>query len=109
MLFQINVGPFRDKKLGGFAKAIWFIGPIFLPFLTAFIYIIFRGGGMAERQGRSFEEARANSDAYIRSVAGTKSSTGRITDAKALLDSGAINADKFAKRKANAIGLTVKR
>ena len=109
MLFQITVDLSRDKKLGGFAKAIWFIGLIFLPFLTALIYIIFRGGGMAERQGRSFEEARANSDAYIRSVAGTKPSTGRITDAKALLDSGAINADKFAKLKANAIGLTVKR
>ena len=33
VLFQIIVDLFRDKKLGGFSKAIWFIGLIFLPFL----------------------------------------------------------------------------
>jgi len=104
VLFQINVGPFRDKKLGGFAKAIWFIGLIFVPFLTALIYIIFRGGGTAERQGQSFREARSNSDAYNRSVAGAKSPTEQIAEAKALLDSAAINADEFAKLKTKAIG-----
>ena len=71
VLFQIIVDLFRDKKLGGFSKAIWFIGLIFLPFLTALVYIIFRGGGMAGRQMATIEQARSESEAYIRSIAGS--------------------------------------
>lgn len=104
VLFQIIVDLFRDKNLGGFSKAIWFIGLIFLPFLTALIYIIARGRGMSERQVAAFQEARAESEAYIRSIAGGKSAAEQIAEAKALLDSGAISADEFAKLKAKAIG-----
>ena len=104
VLFQIIVDLFRDKKLGGFAKAIWFLGLIFVPFLTALLYILFRGRGMSERQLEAVREARLETDAYIRSVAGGKSAAEQIADAKALLDSGAINADEFARLKAKALG-----
>ena len=70
VLFQIIVDLFRDRKMGGFAKAIWFLGLIFVPFLTALLYILFRGRGMSERQIEAVKEARAETDAYIRSVAG---------------------------------------
>jgi hypothetical protein len=103
VLFQIIVDLFRDKDLGGLAKAIWFIALIFLPFLTALLYIIFRGRGMSERQAAAVRDARAETDAYIRSVAG-KSAAEQIADAKALLDAGTINADEFAKLKAKALG-----
>ena len=103
VLFQIIVDVFRDKNLGGFSKAIWFIGLVFLPFLTALVYIIFRGRGMSERQVAAVRDARAETDAYIRSVAG-KSAAEQIADAKALLDAGTINADEFARLKAKALG-----
>ena len=103
VLFQIIVDLFRDKNLGGFSKAIWFIGLIFLPFLTALVYIIFRGRGMSERQVAAVRDARAETHAYIRSVAG-KSAAEQIADAKALLDAGTINADEFARLKAKALG-----
>ena len=103
VLFQIIVDLFRDKNLGGFSKAIWFIGLVFLPFLTALLYIIFRGRGMYERQVAAVRDARAETDAYIRSVAG-KSAAEQIADAKALLDAGTINADEFARLKAKALG-----
>ena len=103
VLFQIIVDLFRDKNLGGFSKAIWFIGLVFLPFLTALVYIIFRGRGMSERQVAVVRDARAETDAYIRSVAG-KSAAEQIADAKALLDAGTINADEFARLKAKALG-----
>jgi hypothetical protein len=102
VLFQIIVDLFRDKDLGGFAKAVWFIGLIFLPFLTALLYIIFRGRGMSERQLAAVHEARTETDAYIRSVAG-KSAAAQIADAKALLDAGTITADEFARLKAKAL------
>ncbi len=103
VLFQIIVDLFRDKNLGGFSKAIWFIGLVFLPFLTALVYIIFRGRGMSERQVAAVRDARAETHAYIRSVAG-KSAAEQIADAKALLDAGTINADEFARLKAKALG-----
>ena len=103
VLFQIIVDLFRDKNLGGFSKAIWFIGLVFLPFLAALVYIIFRGRGMSERQVAAVRDARAETHAYIRSVAG-KSAAEQIADAKALLDAGTINADEFARLKAKALG-----
>ncbi len=103
VLFQIIVDLFRDKNLGGFAKAVWFIALVFLPFLTALVYIIFRGRGMSERQVAAVRDARAETHAYIRSVAG-KSAAEQIADAKALLDAGTINADEFARLKAKALG-----
>ena len=104
VLFQIIVDLFRDKNLGGFAKAVWFIALVFLPFLTALAYILFRGRGMSERQVAAVHDARAETDAYIRRIAGAKSPTEQIADAKALLDSGAISADEFARLKAKALG-----
>jgi len=103
VLFQIVVDLFRDSELGGFAKAIWIICLILLPLLTAIVYIVARGSGMAERQRTAAQRAKSDTDAYIRQVAG-KSPAEQIADAKALLDAGTINAEEFAKLKAKALG-----
>jgi predicted ferric reductase len=102
VMFHIVVDLFRDASLGGFAKALWMIGLIFLPFLTALVYIIARGGGMAERQRAALQRAKADADAYIRDVA-AKSPADQIADAKKLLDAGTINQDEFARLKAKAL------
>jgi len=102
VLFQIVVDLFRDAALGGFAKVLWIIGLIFLPFLTALAYILFRGGGMAQRQRAAMQRAKSDTDSYIREVAG-KSPAEQIADAKALLDAGTINQDEFTKLKAKAL------
>jgi len=104
ILFQIIGDMFRDHALNGWAKAAWIIGLIFLPFLVALIYIIARGHGMAERQVKAVQTAQANTDTYIRSVAGSgKSPAEQITDAKALLDSGTISQAEFDALKAKAL------
>jgi len=102
VLFQVVIDVFRDTKLGGFAKAIWLIALVLLPLLTAVIYVIARGRGMAERQQMAMQRAKADTDAYIRDVAG-KSPAEQIAQAKALLDAGTINQDEFAKLKAKAL------
>jgi len=102
ILFQIVVDLFRDHQLGGGWKALWIIGLIVIPGLTAIIYIIGRGRGMAERQRASMQRAKDDTDTYIRNVAG-KSPAEQIADAKALLDSGTITADEFARLKAKAL------
>ena len=102
VLFQIVVDLFRDSELGGFAKALWIIGLIFLPVMTALVYIIARGRGMAERQRSAVQRAKSDTETYIRDVAG-KSPAEQIADAKALLDAGTISAEEFARLKAKAL------
>ena len=102
VLFQVVVDLFRDSEMGGGSKVIWLIGLIFLPVLTALIYILARGGGMADRQRAVLRSAKADTDAYIREVA-AKSPAEQIADAKKLLDAGTINGDEFARLKAKAM------
>lgn len=102
VLFHIIVDLFRDTKMGGGSKALWIIGLVFIPVLTSLVYILFRGSGMAERQKDAVEKAKSQTDAYIREVAG-RSPAEEIAHAKTLLDSGAINADEFARLKAKAL------
>jgi len=102
ILFPIVGDLFRDPDVRGFTKALWIIGLIFLPFLTAIAYIIFRGAGMAERLRATLQRAKSESDAHIRGVVG-KSPASEIAEAKALLDAGTITQDEFAKLKARAL------
>jgi ABC-type multidrug transport system fused ATPase/permease subunit len=102
VLFQVVVDLFRDSQMGSGSKVLWLIGLIFLPVLTALIYILARGGGMAERQRAALRSAKADTDAYIREVA-AKSPADQIADAKKLLDAGTISNDEFARLKAKAL------
>lgn len=102
VLFQIIGDLFRDAELGGWAKAVWIIGLFVLPMLTALIYIIARGKGMAERQRASLQRAKDETNSYIRSVS-AKSPAEQIADAKSLLDSGAISQSEFALLKSKAL------
>ncbi|CAM5786639.1 hypothetical protein [Cellulomonas persica] len=103
ILFQILSDLFRDSTLSGWWKAVWIVFLIVFPFLTALVYVVSRGKSMAERQEAAVRRARSETDSYIREVAGTKSAAEHIADAKALLDSGAINEDEFALLKAKAL------
>ena len=102
VLFQVIVDLFRDSEMGGGSKVLWIIGLIFLPVLTALIYILARGSGMAERQRAVVRNAKSDTEAYIREVAG-KSPADQIAEAKKLLDAGTINADEYARLKAKAL------
>ena len=102
VLFQVVVDLFRDSEMGGGSKVLWLVGLIFLPVLTALIYILARGRGMADRQRAAVRSAKADTDAYIREVA-AKSPADQIADAKKLLDAGTITGDEFARLKAKAL------
>jgi ABC-type multidrug transport system fused ATPase/permease subunit len=102
ILFQIVVDLFRDPELGGGSRALWLICLVFLPFLTAIVYVITRGKSMSERQRASVQKARSETESYIREVAG-KSPADQIATAKALLDAGTITPDEYAKLKAKAL------
>ncbi|MGY4644835.1 hypothetical protein [Cellulomonas sp. URHB0016] len=102
ILFQICGDLFRDKTTGGFAKALWVIGLILMPFLIALIYIIAKGRGMAERQTAQMVESKRATDEYIRQTASSSPATA-ISEAKNLLDAGVIDQNEFAALKAKAL------
>jgi len=104
VLFYILTDLFRDHQLSGWWKALWIIFLIFAPYLTALVYVIARGKGMAERQQAYIRDTRTQTDAYIREVsAGSASPADEIARAKGLLDSGAITPEEFAALKAKAL------
>ncbi|SRR6478752_5016157 len=107
MLFHIFGDLFRDQSLGGFAKVLWVVVLFIVPLLASLIYIIVRGKGMAQREMKSNLEQRAEQEQYIRSVASAPGSTSstveQLSQAKALLDSGAITEAEFAEIKSKAL------
>lgn len=100
-LFSVVGDLFRDRSLNGFAKAIWIIFLIFVPFLTVLVYLIARGRGMGERQAERAVAVKNETDAYIRSVAG--SSADEIAKAKQLLDAGTITQAEYEVLKSRAL------
>ncbi|MGB3186958.1 MAG: SHOCT domain-containing protein [Ornithinimicrobium sp.] len=102
-LFTIISDLFRDKELSGVLKAVWFVALIVLPLLTALVYLVVRGNGMAERNASSMESMRAAQEGYIREVAGKASPADQIAQAKTLMDQGAISAEEFEGLKAKAL------
>lgn len=101
-LFSVVVDLFRDDKLGGLAKAIWLLFIWFVPFITLFIYLIARGGGMAKRSQSQAHKQQEAAAEYIRGVAGT-SAADEIAKAKALLADGTISQAEFDAIKTKAL------
>ncbi|MET0741417.1 MAG: SHOCT domain-containing protein [Candidatus Nanopelagicales bacterium] len=104
VLFNIIGDMFRDHEMSGWVKALWIVLLIFLPFVTALVYLIVRGRGMAERQAAGMQRMKEQQDAYIKQVAtGSTSPADEIASAKQLLDSGAITQQEFDALKAKAL------
>ena len=103
ILFNILVDLFwRDHKTSGLIKAVWVIFLILVPYLTALVYLIVRGTGMAERAREQALQAKRETDDYIKTAAG-RSPAQEIADAKALLDGGAISQAEFDALKVKAL------
>ena len=95
---------FRSHDLGGFAKAIWVIFVIVVPYLGVFVYLIARGHKMHEHAVEAAEAQNAAARAYIQQAAGTSGSPAeelsRLADLK---EKGVISDEEFQKLKAKAL------
>jgi hypothetical protein len=91
---------FRSHDLGGFAKFLWVMFVIILPYLGVFVYLIARGHKMQEHA----MQAEAAQRDYIRQVAGSGStSTDELARLATLKDQGAITDAEFQQMKAKII------
>ncbi len=103
LLFRVFGDIFRSKDLGGAAKVFWLLFVIVLPFLGVFVYLIARGGKMAENEIGAMQAQEAAARAYIRDAASASPADelARLAD---LRDRGVISDEEFQALKSKAIG-----
>ncbi len=102
ILITILSDLFRDHELSGWAKAAWVLFLVFIPFITALIYLIARGEGMRERAVRAQAEAKQHFDAYVREQAHT-SPADELHKLNELKEKDAISAEEFDRAKAKLL------
>jgi hypothetical protein len=102
ILITILSDLFRDHELSGWAKAAWVLFLVFIPFLTALIYLIARGEGMRDRTIKAQAEAKQHMDAYIREQAGA-SPADELHKLNDLKEKGAISSEEFERAKAKLL------
>jgi Phospholipase_D-nuclease N-terminal/Short C-terminal domain len=105
-VFYVFADIFRSQDMGGVAKTVWSLFVIFVPFLGVLVYLIARGGGMAERAMEQQQRIQEQQAKYVRSVVATSgggSSADQIASAKQLLDAGTITQAEFDQLKAKAL------
>jgi hypothetical protein len=103
MLFRVFADIFRRQDLSGWGKTGWLVFTVVLPFLGVFVYLISQGREMTERSLERAGAQRAQFDDYVRDTARNGGSATEITQAKQLLDSGAITSEEFQTLKAKAL------
>ena len=95
---------FRSHDLSGWAKALWSIFVIFLPYLGVFVYLIARGGKMQQRAMKDAQAQDAAFKQYVQQAAGSSGSTAEELEKLAKLhDQGVLSDDEYAKAKAQAL------
>jgi predicted PurR-regulated permease PerM len=104
LLFRVFADIFRNHEMGGFAKAVWCIFVIIVPFLGVLIYLIVHGGDMSKRD---IQQARAQQEAfnqYVRETAGSgASSADELAKLADLKNQGVITEAEFAAQKAKLL------
>ena len=103
LLFRVFADIFRSHDMGGFAKTLWILFVILLPFLGIFIYVIVRGRSMAERdmaQAKAQNEAFAS---YVQETAGAGGTATELAKLAQLKDSGVLTQAEFDAAKAKAL------
>ena len=103
IFITIFIDIFRDHSLNGWGKALWVIFLVFLPFLAAIVYLIARGRSMGERQLAQTQAAQAQTNDYIRTVAGSSAPSAESESAKKQLDSGAVTQAEYEALKSKAL------
>ena len=89
---------FRSDDLGGFAKGIWVLFIILVPWLGVLSYLIIRGDGMQKRNLQAATAAAESQRAYLQNAVGM-STADELTKLSELKDKGVISDTEFESQK----------
>jgi len=105
ILVRVFADIFRSHDMGGFAKALWSIFVILVPFLGVFIYLIVRGHHMADQDIADAQQREQQFQSYVKDVAGSGSASTADELAKLadLKDRGVISDAEFQQQKAKIL------
>lgn len=105
ILITVFADIFRSHDLSGWAKALWVIFVIVMPYLGVFVYLIARGHKMSEHALEAAQAQDAAARQYIQNAAGTGGSAAdelaRLADLK---EKGVIDDAEFQRLKAKVVG-----
>jgi hypothetical protein len=102
ILITILSDLFSDHETSGWGKAAWVFFLVFVPFLTALIYLGVRGAGMRERAIARQAEAKQQFDSYVREAAASPADElHKLADLHA---KGTISDEEFGRMKARLVG-----
>jgi putative oligomerization/nucleic acid binding protein/phospholipase D-like protein len=103
ILITILTDLFRDHELSGWGKAAWVLFLVFIPFLTALIYLIARGAGMRDRSIKAQADAKKHFDEYVREQAHAASPADELHKLAELKDKGALSEQEYEQAKAKLL------
>ena len=98
LLITVAADLFRRHDISGWIKALWVIAWIVVPYLGVLAYLIFQGGGMAERNVQQAHQARDE----LRRVVGY-SVADEIEKLNRLKQAGSISDAEFTQLRAKLV------
>jgi len=102
ILITILTDLFRDHELSGWWKAVWVLFLVFIPFLTALVYLIARGSGMRDRTIKAQADAKKHFDEYVRTQAHSTPAD-ELHKLNDLKEKGALSQAEFDQAKAKLL------
>ena len=105
ILITVFADLFRRQDISGWAKVLWMIFVIVLPYLGVFVYLVSQSRGMGERNLQAQQAAQTRFESDVRRAAGSGNATDQIAQAKQLLDAGAISQQEYDSLKRRTLGM----
>jgi ABC-type multidrug transport system fused ATPase/permease subunit len=101
LLFMVFIDIFRSHDMSGWAKALWVILIIVMPYLGVLVYLIARGGKMHERAAQQAALQQKAFDQYVKQTAGTpgESTTDQLHKLADLKSKGILTDAEFETQK----------
>ena len=105
LVFQVIVDIFRSRDMGGFAKALWSIFVIVVPWLGVLVYLIARGDSMRDRHYQQLQAQDQAFRSYVQDAAatGATSNADEIAKLANLRTQGVISDAEFEQQKAKLL------
>jgi ABC-type multidrug transport system fused ATPase/permease subunit len=103
LVISVFIDIFRSRDLSGWAKALWVLVVLVVPLLGVLIYVIARGDKMQQRSMKDASDREEATQDYIRSAAGTHSTSDELTKLAGLREQGVITDEEFNAQKAKLL------